>query len=341
MRSIVDALLAAAVRVGAAVYNALFGPGKSAVDQRRGRALERRAVQTIWRLRRAYEAAAEDGNALTALQELRRILPSAPELRSAIEAWTFLVETVVQEAERRYGSKSGQGAYKAAQVKSAMVHLLIDQRLPTADVPSFLHPLVIETFVNIWIDSIVVVLNQHELWDNPPLVGERVSLLTRILYYLRLAWQGFWRLPPVVALSNWVRDIVRRIVLSQHPLAPAVERALDQVRRDGLFDLDDAAQRFRNVLLWIQRHRQLLLALIELISIATEEAEAFAEMSGPDKKSYAISLIHAFLDEYGLAPADGSLAALVTDSVIDWGIDNLVSLFNRRGAFQHRHPRAA
>ena len=154
-----------------------------------------------------------------------------------------------------------------------------------------------------------------------------------------MAWQGFWRLPPVVAISNWVRDIVRRIVLSQHPLAPAVERALDQVRRDGLFDLDDAAQRFRNVLQWIQRHRQLLLALIELISIATEEAEAFAEMSGPDKKSYAISLIHAFLDEYGLAPAEGSLAALVTDSVIDWGIDNLVSLFNRR-VRSHRHPGA-
>jgi hypothetical protein len=341
MKAIVEAVVAAAVRVGAAVYRAWFGPPTDAPNERRQRALDRRAVSTIWRLRRAYEAAADDGNAITALQELRQILPSPDETRRAVEAWTLLIETVVQEAERRYGSRPGQGAYKAALVKSAIVRLLIDQKLPVADLPTFLHPVVIDTLVDIWIDSLVVVFNQHELWEGTSAAGEGVGLLARVVSYVRRLWQAFWKLPPVVVFANWLRAIVRRIVLSQHPLVPAVERALEQVRRDGLLDLDDGARRFRELLLWVQRHRRLLVALVELASIATTEAEAFERMSGPEKKAYARALVHAFLKEYDLAPPEGTIAAVVADYVIDWSIDNLVVVFHRRGVFKHRRHRAA
>jgi len=89
------------------------------------------------------------------------------------------------------------------------------------------------------------------------------------------------------------------------------------------------------VLEWISAHRAQLLAAFELAIVAVEEAEAYIQLSGPDKKAYAEKLILAVLDDLGFQERTGLLFALV-NSLISSSIEATVSLFNKRGVFSHR-----
>jgi hypothetical protein len=310
-------------------------------DDRRTDPIIEQARRTVWLLRRFYEEATKDDFAESALREFRLLIPSGVQAARFFVAWIDLVETLCQESERYYGTKSGQGAYKAEQVKAALLHLILEEEdFDIPQVPSFLEPIVVEIFVNISIDIIVKLLNRDKLWMPAPrgpipprnLFAAIVRGLTRFAKWLM-------RLAPVVRLGAWIRKMSLNAILQGNPLTPAVRRQLDIIKKNDGPTLEDVFKRIEHLLKWLVDHRDNVVALIELVSVAAQEAESFIQLSGSDKKEYARELVIAFLEEYDIIRTE--IAYIITEWVLDWAIDAVVRIFNKNGAFRTSQRTAA
>jgi len=139
-----------------------------------------------------------------------------------------------------------------------------------------------------------------------------------------------------------VLDLLARLYtanLRRTRLSPAVQAAVDRVIAEhpvnpvklfnGLGDLFD----------WLRAHREEVLAIVDLVASATQEAERFAGLSGPKKQAYARELLVTFVEvEFGPRYAqalESPLARVILDTVID----GVVMVFRKRGAFRPEVPR--
>jgi hypothetical protein len=113
-------------------------------------------------------------------------------------------------------------------------------------------------------------------------------------------------------------------------LLGAVAR-LVEIRSDPLSLVDDAVLAAR----WVSENRESVDALMDIVATACEEAEVFTRLSGPQKQAYARDLVFIVLDE-GFGVVFQGAARVFAEVVVEFVIDFVVSVNNKRGAFTHR-----
>jgi hypothetical protein len=300
--------------------------------------LMERARESVWLLRRFYEEATKDHFAEEVLREFRFLIPSGPRAVRFFVVWIDLVETLCQEAERQYGSKKGQGEYKSQQVKAAMIHLILDNEgFDIPGIPSFLEPIVVEVFVGISIDTVVKLLNQDKtvLWHPAP-PGPKPGQNFFAWIILGVIRFGKWlmSLAPVARLGATLRRWSQWATLKANPLAPAVRKAIERIQESDGPTISEVLTKVKQLIDWLAKHRDNVVAMIELVSVAVQDAESLIPLSGSDKKIYAKDLVIAFLEEYDIIRSQ--FAYIIAEWILDWAIDSVVNIFNKREAFQHR-----
>jgi hypothetical protein len=136
----------------------------------------------------------------------------------------------------------------------------------------------------------------------------------------------------------WLYGRIRQALQRPVVIRPEVKAALEAVEREGL--IVNQGQLFRGVgdlLVWVGARRKALMALVDVVSAAVQQAEAYLELSGPEKKTFTRDLVLAVLDELGFEQRTGLLFAII-DSTINSSIEGSVHLFNKRGLFSHSSP---
>jgi hypothetical protein len=131
-----------------------------------------------------------------------------------------------------------------------------------------------------------------------------------------------------------LRAIVRAWVYRRQPLTPEVAALLREVGDNGVVNLRAAVASGVKTLEWVQNNRKMLLALLDMASVAAREAEHFLELSGPEKRDYARDLVMAALDDLGLT-ARGSFLDSIIEGFVEIVMDAVVFLFNKRNVFNH------
>ena len=321
-------------RLGALVFQAVvnwkYGSGQpeTAAEAR----LRKHAQAVVWQVRRAFEAAAGTGFTDELIRLIEKVAPPSTQVRAALIAWVTLVEVLVQEAEREYGSAAGRGSQKAEQVKAALIHLMIDRsNLKIPDIPDFLVPIIAEIGVNWTIDSVVLILNHNSLWEPAPVLpSARLSVFARVVRNLLRFGRWLIVLAPVARLGGWLAQLTRRLVLMAYPLSPEVRAAVTRIETTQGTTIEDAIVRGVALLQWIGEHHEQVVALIQVVSFAVQEAEFIGQLSGSEKKVYARELILAFLENIGLIGQRTGLLYQLVDSVLDPAIDAVVAIFNTR-----------
>lgn len=289
---------------------------------------------TIWKLHQLLHDAMGDGMDRELVIFLNSLSQNSDEIQRAVIVWVDLIEALVQNTERRYGSKSGRGSIKAAEVKEVVRYLLRTDKFALADPtgPNFLMPVIIDIIVGSTIDQIVLMANQYGLWvdtkPSPQSFQARVVILwKRLLQFL----QPLWIAPAWLVNRIWFA-LQERVSLS-----PAVQSALKAVEREGM--LVDETQLFKGMadgMVWIGTHGKQLIASFELVFAAVHEAEGFLVLSGPEKKAYASDLVFAVLDDAGFK-LHGGLVYAIIHALVNAAIEAAVHIFNKRAVFTHRH----
>lgn len=282
-------------------------------------AIVTRQKLAIWRLKKDYAQVA--GGTLPLEVIFQRIAGMVDELRGTLILWIDAVETMIHEVENLYGPAPGQGAYKAEQVKAALVYLLesADARLPKSVL--IVQGGVLEVVVDWLIDGLVLILNRRNLWQ---LSGEdqlRMSHWFRLrLRVVAILLGAFGR------LYDWI--IGRTAMLPQ--VRAIVDRTLAQRQGNLLVSVQDAG----DFAIWFIQNRSQLLALLDMVATATVEAEALVEMSGPQKQQYARELVLLTIDEASGVHPLSPFWREISITMIDFAIDVVVKIFNKRGLFK-------
>ncbi|MBJ6762577.1 hypothetical protein JGU66_17540 [Myxococcaceae bacterium JPH2] len=276
---------------------------------------------TVWRLRRAYDDVVGPHGIETLEEALGVLRTLTTDLGPAVLVWVDCVESLVQDAERRYGPGPGQGTKKAQDVKSALIHLLIDVPL-VPGAPGFLQALIVETATNWAIDAVVMLLNRNEMWTAGQVV--ELSLPRRILRVLAA---------PLRWLDKGLSAVARAWVLRRAPLSPTAAAMVLKIQREKMLEPQVLTRGLGEMLRWVGTNRQRLIGFVDLVSVGTREAERFTRLSGPQKREYATDLVTMFLEQEGLLR--NALLAPTIQWLIGIGIDLIVFLFNKRKVFQH------
>jgi hypothetical protein len=272
-----------------------------------------RLRQTVRKLRRAFEEGSKPGG----LDEVVTVLVGVVrDGRVGLLAWLDLVEEIVQVTERRFGTRPGQGEFKAGQAKAAVRRLMQRTDTRSAAFVELVGPFTIDLFAGWFIDLTVAMLNKNRsLWDAGA-AAARIPLRTRVLARLVrwlsrvLAW--FSERP---ALDPRLSDEVDR--LAQSPANPLV-------LVDRVVELGD----------WLIRNREQTLALVDLVSAACDEVEYFQSLHGSEaKQTYARNLVIATLEEAGLELRTPGLE--IAEAATDFMIDFVVHTNNKRGRYPH------
>jgi hypothetical protein len=283
---------------------------------------------TIAHIRQLLDVAASEGLDKDLLQGLNTLANRRAEIEKAVIVWVDLVEVLVRETEKRYGAKAGLGRLKSAEVKEAVRFLLRRFHLKLPNVPEVLEPVVVDLAASWIIDALVQIFNRYGLWDT---TNPSPTATARVFMFLRSVWRGaIWPL-----LSPLVRLFVRiweRLRVSA-PISPELRAALDAIEREGLIvKQQELIEWFVELFRWIGSHRKSILAIIEVVFTAVQEAEKFADMTGPEKKAFARDLVLAVLDNLGFVQRGGLLFAII-DSLIGSAIESAVHIFNKHNAF--------
>jgi hypothetical protein len=304
------------------------GPGDDEDDP-----LMRRARLFTWRLERAYaDAAGEHIEEL--FSDLGDVGNDFENLGWALVEWLNVTETLVQEAEKIYGPGPGKGRLKAAQVKAVLIHVVLsDDKLKIPHVPRVFRAVVVEAGVTLAIDFVVALLNENDgLWQAEPQEREPVKAALS-LPVLWIAAVGRWLERHSFGL--WLTQALDRAVLKANPLTPALAEAVGRMRLDDKMSIRKVQENVAHVMAWVQEHRPQLAALIQLASVAVQEAEDFLTLSNDEKKAYARCLILVFLEDSGLI-GDSALVRALVEWAVDWGIEFVVAVFRKRAIFPIR-----
>lgn len=303
-----------------ALASPLLQPPDAGIDESGNR---QRMRLLFWKLRRAYELAVKSG----ALEEFGEILGrfanSSVGLAELFLAWIDLIETVVQETEEKFSSRPNAGARKKAYAKSVLIELISRSKI-AKKAPDLFTTWVIWAAVDILVDAIVRLLNNRTLWvaDDDSATGDTAESWFRQLSY-RIT----------VFLLNVFAWLYTR-QLQRVELSPAVQKSVDRVLAEHPIDPTALIDRLRELISWFGQHREEVLAVIDLVTAATEQVEVFTSLSGPQKQAYARDLIITFVEtefgpEYG-ALLDTPIARMILDTVIN----SVVLIQRKRGAFK-------
>jgi hypothetical protein len=261
--------------------------------------------------------------------ELRQALKSATYLATTfsgqIIAWMGVIDTLVEEAERAFGTAPGRGAYKREQLKAAILTIVHRQGFTLPLIPGFLQPAIFAYSAQIIADFVVAHLNDNELWDYDALPAQptwRAQVGGVGLYYVHKTFD---------ASSEFLSGFAWRIVMAFTRLSPGMQQAVDRVQ----FDVSGTVKALAVIARFAADNPDFVRAMARIVSIATREAETFIDMTGPQKQAYAHDLILAFLEENALV-AESGLWAEIVSALIKVTIDSTVDLFNRRGLFSSR-----
>jgi hypothetical protein len=271
-----------------------------------------RIQQVLWRLHRAFEQAANRDFEEAALTALGHSVADAARIAETLTRIGRLIEELIQQAEQTYGRRPGLGAVKRRTVKSALVQILVRSDIKIQGIPEFAEPWLIEIGCDYAIDMIVRLLNVHDLWEADRQTGGASTVLSRLFG------------PLLESLASLLTRLSRDIVLWRNRLDPAVEQVIDGIAQDVRAEGDAAIGDVREMINVLVTHRDEVVALIDVVSIAVEEAETFISLSGEAKKIYATNLITAFLDDLGFP---------VPSFLIGVAIELVVGTFNRRQYF--------
>jgi hypothetical protein len=267
---------------------------------------------------------------------LRAIVLHRGDIQKSFLASINLVGVLTHAAERR-DPRSGRGWFKKEQVKAAISYLFKADKFDLPDVPAYLRPYVIDIAVDWSIEFVVVISNEHELWET----GEesvRTSIRAAIgaaLCRLAKVTQPIWSRIVQFFLILW-ESLQERTVLT-----PELQQALDKAVRAGLVkDMRAWLGRAPELVVWVGKHRDQMTAGFQLVSEAVQITETLfaSSKSGSEKKAYARDLIMSTLRELG-SPLGSGLFSLIAEGFIDSLIDAAVKLFNNfpetKPAFKH------
>jgi len=186
-------------------------------------------------LRRLLGEALEDGMGKELANALNSLAQHSDDIQMSVIAWVELIEVLVQNAETRYGSKSGRGALKASEVKSVMRYLLRADRLNIPKVPAFIEPVIIDLLVDWSIEVVVSILNESgRIWvTNDPAPRSWTCRLTIPFHWVakavsRITWPLWY---PLAKLGVYIWQALR---YRRPPFRPELRSALKLVEREGL-----------------------------------------------------------------------------------------------------------
>ena len=289
----------------------------------------------LWRLLGLARAAMGPGMAEELGAILRTLTANSDQIERGISAWIGLIEVLVQGSESR--RPEGGGALKKAEVKSAMYDILSSSRFQLPSIPRYLQPIIIDFFVDWSIDALVSAANGYQLWDYEAPVPSSLrtfvdGVLNRALKFARpfLEWSAELIAGIYSRLRYWA------------PLTPELRAALDKVERDGLIaNKQDLMRQGTELVIFVGQHGEQVTALFQLVFEAVREAEFISELSGPQKKDYAINLIMEVLEELGF-PVDSPLFSAITRAVIGGAIESALDIFKKRApeTFQRQNTEA-
>ena len=282
-----------------------------------------RIRKTIWRFQRGFQAIAEK-NPEELANMFGILLGFLQNSGLLLLNFVDLVETLCQEAEHIAGNRKRKGKFKAKLVKGVVIHLLLKKDIDLPRVPSYLEPLVLGIAVDWTIDTIVTLINRHELWEESkeyPPTGQRMvlSLGSNISSFFEFFGVLLMRLSTAV-------------VRAQYPLSKRMQKAASKFEHP----LDESLKSGLTLLFWATEHKKEIIAIVEVISIAAQEAESIARMTGVEKKAYVKEAILTFLQHEGWTGNRQGLAFLLTEAFINILIDSVVAIFNKRGLFHHK-----
>ncbi len=284
---------------------------------------------TIWEVRRLMRTAMAEGFDKDLATALSFLAKHGEAIQRAFVVWIDLVEVLVQNAERRYGATPGMGRMKAAEVKEVIRYFLRNRRFNIPDVPQFLQPVLVDLVVDWSVDVIVLMANRYGLWVEKGSVTRTQSIFARFRLSLRRCIMWLFLFIP------WLVERIRRALQRPVVIPPEVKAAIDALEREGLIISEGKIfHGVADLLVWVSSRRRTLMILVEVVSAAVQEAEAYIELSGPQKKAYARDLVLAVLDEIGFEQRTGLLFAII-DSSINSSIEASVHLFNKRRLFSH------
>lgn len=270
-------------------------------------------AQAALRLRAAFDRASEDSDLTEVWGQLAVTFKGG---RLALLAWFDFIEETVQLAERRYGTESGRGSFKAEQIKASIRRMIAQSTSPSKAILYNMGPHGVDLYLDVMLAFIVGLLNRRKLWavDGTTPVLPRTPLRLRIIQFLGRRVLVLYTLLSVRGqLDPELNDEMARIVVAGgDPLT-----LLEQLVGAGV---------------WINDNRTTVEALMEMVAIGCDEAEHLSGMTGPEKQAYVRDLLLVTLDqEFGIVLR--GLSLLVVEAVIDLLIDLVVSVNNKHGVF--------
>lgn len=318
MRSPADPPITNCVRSVAGLAEEVLGASRDTCFPRPRPDLRRRQLATLWRLRAAYRQAASGTLSLNEI--FSRISRESESLRAAMVLWVDAIESMIQAVESLYGPAPGLGPHKAVQVKAAIVYIVdkADGRLPRSTL--LVTETGLEAAVSWVVDGVVLILNQRDLWELPP--EGRVELS----YWFRLRTR-------VATCIADLMGVVNRWIEGQTELLPQVRVIADKIALDENANLLVRVSGSLDFMVWFIENRRQLLGLWDLVAAATVEAEAFIQMSGPEKQRYARELVLLALQEQRGTWPDAVAQNPFARAIVDFAIDAVVRVFNKRGVF--------
>lgn len=267
---------------------------------------------------------------------LNSLTDNRDQIQRAVVVWLDLIEVLVQQSERHYGSKPGMGQIKTREVKQTLAYLIRSGRFSLPQVPQPLGGLLIAEVAGWAIDVVVLQANQYSLWA---VEAQQESALSQIWARVKRALSAL-----VIAIGDFLAKIfvwLRELFQSTPSISPALKGALDAVEREGVITREQSIiVSASRLFIWLGTHRTELVQATQIVFGAVQEAETLLTMSGPEKKQFARDLIWCVLEEMGFTPQSGILQAAM-DSIIDLLIETSVHFFNKRAKFVHHNTPVA
>jgi hypothetical protein len=221
---------------------------------------------------------------------------------------------------------------KAAEVKEVVRYFMRNRRLNIPDIPQLLQLVIVDLVVDWSVDVLVLIANRYGSWVEKGSLTRAQTIFAKFQLWLRR------RIRVIFLYIVWLIERIGRALQRPVVIPPEVKAAIDAVEREGL--IVSEGQLFHGVAglpVWVSLRRRTLMVLVEVVSAAVHEAEAYLPLSRPEKKAYARDLVLAVPDELGFAQRTGLLLATI-GSTINSAIEGSVHLFNKRGLFTHRSP---